>query len=55
MQELCVEAIRRRSKETAFQALLMDPITQANLTIGRARDMFEELWESEGQLLSAYH
>ena len=54
MQELCVEAIRRRSKETAFQALLMDPITQANLTIDRARKMFDELWESEGDLLSAY-
>jgi alpha-galactosidase len=54
MQELCVEAIRRRSRETAFQALLLDPISQANLTVKTARKMFDELWEAEGDLLSAY-
>ena len=54
MQELAVEAIRQRSKDLAFQALLMDPVTQANITIKQARAMFEELWEAEGDLLEAY-
>ena len=54
MQELAVEAIRQRSKDLAFQALLMDPVTQANVTIKQARAMFEELWEAEGDLLAAY-
>ena len=54
MQELCVEAIRTRSKQTAFQALLLDPISQANLTIKTAREMFDELWDAERDLLTEY-
>ena len=53
-QEIAVHAIRERSKELAFQALLMDPITQAKLTIKQARAMFEELWKAEGELLAEY-
>lgn len=53
-QELAVHAIRERSKELAFQALLMDPITQSKLTIKKARAMFEELWAAEGDLLESY-
>ncbi|MFC1601860.1 alpha-glucosidase/alpha-galactosidase [Candidatus Sumerlaeota bacterium] len=54
VQELTVEAIRQGSKDLAFQALLMDPVTQANVTIKQARAMFEELWEAENDLLAAY-
>jgi alpha-galactosidase len=54
MQELCVEAIRLRSKDAAFRALLMDPITQANVTIAQAKSMFDELWKAEGDLLDVY-
>ncbi|MBT6150317.1 MAG: alpha-glucosidase/alpha-galactosidase [Gemmatimonadetes bacterium] len=54
VQELTVEAIRRRSKELAFQALLMDPVTQANVTIQQAKAMFEELWAAESELLVEY-
>lgn len=53
-QEIAVHAIRQRSKDLAFQALLMDPITQAKLTIKQTREMFEELWQAEGDLLAEY-
>ena len=53
-QELAVQAIRENSREIAFQALLMDPITQAKLTIKETRNLFEELWSAEGDLLAAY-
>jgi len=55
VQELAVEAIRQRSRDLAFQAVLMDPVTQANVTIKQARAMFEELWAAEAELLEEYH
>lgn len=53
-QELAVHAIRERSRDLAFQALLMDPITQAHLTIAQTRELFAELWAAEENLLSVY-
>ena len=53
-QELAVQAIREKSKDVAFQSLLMDPITQSKLTIKQARDMFEEMWAAEADLLTYY-
>jgi hypothetical protein len=32
----------------------MDPITQSKLTIKQARDMFEEMWAAEADLLTYY-
>ncbi|MCA1808217.1 MAG: alpha-galactosidase [Kiritimatiellia bacterium] len=54
VQELAVEAIRKRDKQTAFQAILMDPSVGAVLSIAQARAMFNEIWEAEGELLEAY-
>jgi alpha-galactosidase len=54
MQELVVAAIRRRSREAAYWALLMDPITNANLTMKQTKRMFDEMWEAESHLLEAY-
>jgi alpha-galactosidase len=53
-QEMVVRAIAERSRECAFQALMFDPATQAVLSIRRMRQMFDEMWEAEGDLLSAY-
>lgn len=53
-QELVVRAIRERSRELAFQALLFDPATQAVLSIKRIRQLFDEMWEAEEELLAAY-
>lgn len=54
VQELCVDAIRNRGRERAFQALLLDPITSANLTIEKARSIFDELWAAEGDMVRGY-
>jgi len=51
---MVVRAIAERSRESAFQALLFDPATQAVLSPRRMRQMFDEMWEAEGDLLSAY-
>jgi len=53
-QEMTVRAVTERSREFAFQALLFDPSTQAVLSVKRIRQMFDEMWEAEGELLSAY-
>ena len=52
--DVVVRAIAERSRECAFQALLFDPATQAVLSPRRMRQMFDEMWEAEGDLLSAY-
>ena len=54
LQELTVQAIRDRSRAKAFQALLLDPATNAVLSIKKARRMFDELWKAEGDLLQCY-
>lgn len=54
VQELTVKAIRERSKEAAFHALLLDPITSAALNFDQARAMFDEMWEADAHLLEYY-
>jgi alpha-galactosidase len=53
-QELVVRAVTERSREYAFQALLFDPATQAVLSMRRIRQMFDEMWEAERELLHDY-
>lgn len=53
-QELVVHAIHERSREKAFQALLFDPSTQAVLSIKHTRELFDEMWAAEKELLTAY-
>ena len=54
VQELTAEAVMNRDKHTAFQALLCDPSVMATCSISKAREMFEEMWDAEGDLLEAY-
>jgi len=54
VQELTVKAVLERNPEAAFQALLLDPITAAALSIDKARAMFEEMWEAGEDLLGYY-
>lgn len=54
VQELTVEAVRKRDRQTALQAVLMDPAAGAVLSIPEAKRMFDEMWEAEGDLLSSY-
>ena len=54
VQQLAVRAALNRDREAAYHALLLDPITAAALSLDKARDMFEELWQAEGDLLAYY-
>lgn len=54
VQELAVEAFRKKSREAAFHACALDPLTASLLPLAKIREMFEELWSAEGALLSYY-
>jgi alpha-galactosidase len=54
VQELAVQAVLDRDKEAAFHACALDPLTAAVVSLPKIREMFEELWEAEGELLSYF-
>ncbi|MCA1810217.1 MAG: alpha-galactosidase [Kiritimatiellia bacterium] len=54
VHELAVEAVRRKSRAAAFHAVALDPLTAATLTLPRIREMFDELWAAEGDLLAYF-
>jgi len=54
VQELAVKAAMENDREAAFHAVALDPLTAATLSLDKAREMFEELWEAEGDLLAYY-
>jgi alpha-galactosidase len=54
VQELAVEAFLTRSREAAFQAVALDPLTAAVLPLHRIREMFDEMWEAEKDLLAYF-
>ncbi|MFW6007282.1 MAG: alpha-glucosidase/alpha-galactosidase [Halanaerobiales bacterium] len=51
VQELAVQAFLEKDKEAAFHACTLSPMTSATLTLPEIRDMFNELWEAEKDLL----
>lgn len=55
VQELAVRAFLERDKEAAFQAVALDPLTASVLPLHQTRQMFEELWEAEGERLSHFN
>ena len=54
VQELAVEAVLNRDREAAFHACALDPLTAAVVPLPQIREMFEELWTAEGELLSYF-
>ncbi|HJP32691.1 MAG TPA: alpha-galactosidase [Candidatus Latescibacteria bacterium] len=54
VQELAVEAVLNRDREAAFHACALDPLTAAVVPLPQIREMFEELWTAEGDLLSYF-
>jgi alpha-galactosidase len=52
VQELAVQAAMRKSKTAAFQAVALDPLTSAVLPLHRIREMFDEMWAAERDLLA---
>jgi alpha-galactosidase len=54
VQELAVEAVLNRDREAAFHAVALDPLTASVLTLESIREMFDELWQAEGELLDYF-
>ncbi len=54
VQQLATQAILEGSREAAFHAIALDPLTAAVLSLGEIRDMFDEMWTAHGTELAAY-
>ena len=54
VQELGVLAAVEKDKNLAFQAILMDPLTSAVLTIDETRNMVSEMFKAEAKYLKDY-
>jgi alpha-galactosidase len=54
VQTLCVEAVVRRDLELLFQAIALDPLSAAVLTLKEIREMAGELIEAERQYLEVF-
>jgi alpha-galactosidase len=54
VQELATRAILERSKELVFQAIMVDPLTSAVLTIEEIRSMVDEMFKAEEKYLKGY-
>jgi len=54
VQELGVLAAVEKDKTLAFQAILMDPLTSALLTIDETRNMVDEMFAAEAKYLEGF-
>jgi len=54
VQELGVLAAVERDRELAFQAILLDPLTSAILTIDETRRMVDEMFKAESKYLQGF-
>ena len=54
VEELAVRAFIDRDREAAFHACALDPLTASVLPLPKIREMFERLWEAEGDRLSHF-
>lgn len=52
VQELAVRAVLERDREAAFHACALDPLTASVVPLHQIREMFDELWEAERELLA---
>lgn len=54
VQELATKAVLEKSRELAFQAILVDPLTSAILTIDEIRNMVDEMFKAEEKYLKGF-
>jgi alpha-galactosidase len=54
VHELAVRGIVEKDKNKIFQAILLDPLTSAMLTIEETRKMVDEIFAASQQYLSDY-
>ncbi|MFQ6097296.1 MAG: alpha-glucosidase/alpha-galactosidase, partial [Armatimonadota bacterium] len=52
LQEMAVHAILERDRHKAFQAVCLDPLASAVLTLDEIRQMVDEMFEAEAEWLS---
>lgn len=52
VHDLAVEAVLRRDREAAFHAVACCPVTSAVLSLPKIREMFDQMWEAEKELLT---
>jgi alpha-galactosidase len=51
VQELAVEGILQQKKEYIYEAIALDPLTSAILTLDEIRSMVDEMFEAEKEYL----
>jgi len=54
VQELAVRAVLDRDRDAAFHAIAVDPLTASVLSLDKIREMFEEMWAAEQDLLGHF-
>ena len=54
VQELAVRAALDRDRQAAYHAVALDPLTAAVVPLHEVRQMFDEMWEAEKQLLAYF-
>ncbi|MCW4020282.1 MAG: alpha-glucosidase/alpha-galactosidase [Candidatus Bathyarchaeota archaeon] len=54
VQELAVKAALEKDKTLAFQAVLLDPLTSAVLTVDEIRKMVDEMFKAEAEYLKDF-
>jgi alpha-galactosidase len=54
VQEMAVRGIHEKDKTKIFQAVLLDPLTSAALTIDEIRNMVDELFTAEQDFMQGY-
>jgi alpha-galactosidase len=54
VQEMAVRGIVEKDKTKIFQAILLDPLTGAVLTIDETRKMVDEIFKAEKEYLKGY-
>jgi alpha-galactosidase len=54
VQELAVKAVVERDRDAAYHAVALDPLTAATVPLPKIRQMFDEMWENERELLTHF-
>jgi alpha-galactosidase len=54
MQELIVRGVAEKDKTKIFQAILLDPITAAMLTLDETKKMVDEMFAAETKYVQGY-
>ena len=54
VQQLIAHSIMAKDRELAIQAVMLDPLTAAVLSLADIEAMFDEMWAAHGDRLAAY-